>query len=255
MRKQDIKEKLDFFVEKYNTSNFIANDPISIAHKFSKKEDIEIIGLIIATISWGNRTSIIKNGNHLVTLMGNNPYEFAMNYKEKEINHLKAFKHRTFNHFDLHYFILRIQDIYLNKGGLEKIFNEGFQVNKTAEQAINHFRNQFIPKDFKKIRTQKHVANPLKGSAAKRLNMYLRWMVREDNNGVDFGLWKNISPSYLSCPLDVHSGRTARKYNLLKRKQNDLKAVKELDASLAFLDPKDPVKYDFALFGMSIENE
>ena len=255
MTKKEIKEKLDFFVDKYNTPNFIINDPISIPHKFTKKEDIEIIGLIMATISWGNRTSIINNGTHLLKLMYHGPYDFTMNYNENEINHLEKFKHRTFNGFDLHYFILRIQDIYKNHGGLEKIFTDGFKINNKSDQAINYFRSYFIPEKYKEIRTKKHIANPLNGSAAKRINMYLRWMVREDNNNVDFGLWKGISPSFLSCPLDIHSGRTARKFNLIKRRQNDNKAVQELDISLLKFDSNDPVKYDFALFGLGIDSK
>ncbi len=255
MIKKEIKEQLDYYVEKYNTSNFIKEDPISLVHRFSRKEDIEIIGLIMATISWGNRKSIIKNGFHLLQIMNNKPYEFTMNYKEKEMNHLLKFKHRTFNTFDLHFFILRIQDLYLNKGGLEKIFTDGFRINNTADQAINYFRECFITKEFEEIRTKKHIANPLKGSAAKRINMYLRWMVRKDTKNVDFGLWKDISASYLSCPLDVHSGRTARKFQLITRKQNDIKTVHELDSALKKLDPLDPVKYDFALFGYGMENK
>ena len=255
MTKKETKEKLDFFVEKYNTNNFIDKDPISIPHKFTKKEDIEIIGLIMATISWGNRKSILNNGNYLLKIVNNSPFNFVMNYKENEINHLEKFKHRTFNSFDLHYFILRIQDIYKNYGGLEKTFTDGFKINNKSNEAINYFRNVFIPDKFKEIRTKKHIANPLNGSAAKRINMYLRWMVRKDKNNVDFGLWKEISPSFLSCPLDIHSGRTARKFNLIKRKQNDNKAVEELDISLRMFDSKDPVKYDFALFGLGIESE
>ena len=255
MTKKEIKSQLDYYVEKYNTINFIKDDPISIVHKFSRKEDIEIIGFIMATISWGNRKSIIKNGIHLIRIMNNKPYEFIMNYKDEEIHHLLKFKHRTFNSFDLHFFILRIQHIYLKRGGLEKVFTDGFKINKTADEAINYFRKCFITNEFENIRTKKHVANPNNGSAAKRINMYLRWMVRKDNQKVDFGLWKGISTSNLSCPLDVHSGRTARKFKLIKRKQNDLKTVHELDSALKKLDALDPVKYDFALFGYGIENK
>jgi uncharacterized protein (TIGR02757 family) len=255
LTKKEIKEELDYYALKYNTYEFIENDPISIVHQFSRKVDIEIIGLLIATISWGNRKSIINNGLHLLKIMNHQPFEFVMNYKESEINCLKKFKHRTFNSFDLHFFILRTQEIYRNQGGLEKVFTDGFKISNKADQAINYFRKCFIPVEFSEIRTHKHVANPLNGSAAKRINMFLRWMVRRDNNKVDFGLWKDISTSFLSCPLDIHSGRTARSYNLIKRKQNDHKAVVELDKALLILDPEDPVKYDFALFGLGIENK
>ena len=255
MTKKEIKEQLDFFVDKYNTSNFIINDPISIPHKFTKKEDIEIIGLIMATISWGNRTSIINNGIHLLKLMNNSPYDFTMNYNENEINHLEKFKHRTFNGFDLHYFILRIQDIYKTHGGLEKIFTDGFKINNKSDQAINYFRSYFIPEKYKEIRTKKHIANPLNGSAAKRINMFFRWMVRSSKNGVDFGIWKKLKSTDLSCPLDVHSGNVARKIGLLNRKQNDAKAVAELDSVLKEIIPNDPVKLDFALFGLGVHEK
>lgn len=251
----EIKQRLDYFVVKYNQSNFIERDPISIPHLFSKKEDIEIIGLLVATISWGNRNSIIKSANKMLQLINHQPFEFVMNYKECDYNNIAEFKHRTFNGFDLHFFLLRLKDIYTNHNGLESIFTKGFSNKNESAQAISYFRNIFIPNQFSTVRTSKHIANPLKGSASKRLNMFLRWMVRNDKNNVDFGLWKNISSSKLSCPLDVHSGRTARTHFLLNRKQNDLKAVNELDLSLRLLDKEDPVKYDFALFGMGIEKQ
>ena len=251
----EIKEKLDYFVVKYNQSNFIEKDPISIPHLFSKKEDIEVIGLLVASISWGNRNSIIKSANKILQLMNHKPFDFMMNYQETDLNKVAEFKHRTFNGFDFHFFILRLKEIYSNHNGLESVFTKGFTNETQSANAISYFRNIFIPNEFISIRTNKHIANPLKGSAAKRLNMFLRWMVRDDQNNVDFGIWKNISPSKLSCPLDVHSGRTARKYHLLSRQQNDLKAVNELDISLRKLDQKDPVKYDFALFGMGVEKE
>ncbi len=251
----ETKQKLDFFVDKYNRSNFIEKDPISLPHQFSKKEDIEVIGLLVATISWGNRNSILKSAYKMVELMNNQPYDFIMNYKESDLAIVNKFKHRTFNGFDFHFFTLRIKEIYLYHNGLESVFTNGFAKENEAAKAITHFRNIFIPEDFAEIRTSKHIANPLKGSASKRLNMFLRWMVRKDNNGVDFGIWNKIPTSKLSCPLDVHSGRSARDYKLLFRKQNDLKAVNELDYSLRKLDMNDPVKYDYALFGMGIENK
>ena len=189
----------------------------------------------------------------MVDLMNKQPYEFIMNYKESDLAIINNFNHRTFNGFDFHFFTLRIKEIYQNHNGLESVFTNGFAKENEAAQAITHFRNIFIPTDFAKIRTSKHIANPLKGSAAKRLNMFLRWMVRKDNKGVDFGIWNKIPSSKLSCPLDVHSGRSARDNKLLFRIQNDLKAVNELDYSLRKLDINDPVKYDFALFGMGIE--
>ena len=244
---------MDAKVHQFNQPNFIENDPISIPHLFSKKEDIEISGLLTATIAWGNRKSIINSAQKMAALFNNKPFDFVMNYKEEDFELVKSFKHRTFNGFDLHYFLLSLQNIYLNKGGLENIFKAGFNNNGTALDAIENFRNIFLFKEKEDVRTKKHVSSPLKGSAAKRINMFLRWMVRNDHNGVDFGIWKSISPAQLSCPLDVHSGNSARKIGLLNRTQNDWKAVIELDKSLRILDPDDPVKYDFALFGMGIE--
>ena len=249
---EHIKELLEAKVLEYNTLDFIPNDPISIAHKFSLKEDIEIIAFLTSTIAWGNRKSILNSGNKLVNIMGNSPYDFIMSYKENSFNKLEDFKHRTFNSFDLHFFFVNLKNIYSNFNGLEAVFTKGFQKNNNAIDAIINFRNIFLG-DYVDIRTKKHVANPENGSASKRINMFLRWMVRDDNCGVDFGLWKNISPAWLSCPMDVHSANSARKLGLLSRKQNDLKAVIELDINLRGFDSKDPVKYDFALFGMGVK--
>ena len=251
---QETKKKLDYFVEKYNNSNFIESDPIGLVHGFTSQKDIEIFGLIIATISWGNRKSIIKSGKNLLKIMNNDPFNFIINFNENELNLLNDFKHRTFNTFDLQFFILRLQKIYKRFSSLEELFAPDFKKNNNSFEAIVNFRKEFLGEHYE-IRTKKHVANPTKGSAAKRINMFLRWMVRKDNKGVDFGIWDKISPSKLSCPLDIHSGRSARAFNLLKREQNDWKAVEELDISLRKLDYKDPVKYDFALFGMGIESK
>ena len=252
--KKDTKEKLDFFVEKYNDYSFIEPDPIGLVHRFSNQKDIEIFGLIIATLSWGNRKSIINSGENLLKIMNNDPFNFIMNFKENELNLLDDFKHRTFNVFDLQFFILRLQKIYKRVNSLEELFAPDFKKNNNSFEAILNFRKEFLGEDYE-IRTKKHVANPSNGSAAKRINMFLRWMVRKDNKGVDFGIWNKISQSKLSCPLDIHSGRSARALNLLQREQNDWKAVEELDISLRKLDNKDPVKYDFALFGMGIESK
>ena len=251
MIKKDIKIKLDQLVEIYNNKEFIELDPISIPHKFSSNLDIEVIGFLIATLSWGNRKSILNSGEKLISIMNNSPYDFVMNYKEKDFLKLD-FKHRTFNSFDLHFFFLRLKYLLEKYKSLENIFLKGFQNEKTSIGAIDRFRTEFLGQYYEEIRTKKHVANPKNGSAAKRINMFLRWMVRKDNNGVDFGIWKKISPSILSCPLDIHSGNVARKLGLLSRKQNDHKAVLELDNKLRELDVKDPVKYDFALFGLGV---
>ena len=251
MRKAELKRFLDEKAAYYNQPLFIESDPIQIPHQFSRKEDIEIAAFLVATIAWGNRKSIINNGTKLMQLMGNSPYDFVLNFsEEKHSDHLSNFVHRTFNGNDLQYFIKALQHIYKEHKGLEAVFS-AFSEADNLQPAIHHFKKIFFSLPHLK-RTEKHVSDPLKNSAAKRINMYLRWMIRNDNTGVDFGIWKSLSPSQLSCPLDVHSGRVARSLSLLKRKQNDAKAVKELDTSLRKLDPDDPVKYDFALFGLGV---
>lgn len=250
MNKKELKEFLDEKVILYNNTSFIESDPIQIPHHFSQKEDIEIAGFLVATIAWGNRKSIINNGHRLLKIMGNSPYDFILNFSEKDIEKLNGFVHRTFNELDLAYFFKALQHIYLKHGGLEKVFADNSEVHST-QLAIHRFKQLFFSLPHE-TRTEKHVSDPLKNSAAKRINMFLRWMVRGDNTGVDFGIWKSLSPSQLSCPLDVHSGNVARKLGLLKRKQNDGKALIELDTALKKLDPRDPVKYDFALFGLGV---
>jgi len=245
---KQLKPFLDEKVELYNQFKFIATDPISIPHKFQKKEDIEIIGFLIATIAWGNRKSILNNGEKLCKLLQFEPYDFILNHTEEDIERFEGFVHRTFNAKDLKYFIKALKHLYLEYGGLESFFYT-HKTENSLQSAIHDFKSAFFELEHEK-RTEKHVSDPLKNSAAKRINMYLRWMVRSDANGVDFGLWKSISPALLSCPLDVHSGRIARELGLLERSQNDAKAVAELDQALRVLDPNDPVKYDFALFGL-----
>ena len=250
MTKKELKEFLDEKVIQYNNTDFIESDPIQIPHLFSLKEDIEISGFLTATIAWGNRKSIINNGNKLMRMMGDAPYDFVMNFSELDSERLSGFKHRTFNEYDLVVFIKALQNIYTNHGGMEAVFTK-YSETTSLQPAIHEFKKVFFETPHL-ARTEKHISDPLKNSAAKRINMYLRWMVRNDNSGVDFGIWKNISPSLLSCPLDVHSGNVARKLKLLSRKQNDGKALSELDATLRKFDPVDPVKYDFALFGLGV---
>ena len=248
--KAELKSFLDLKVETYNRKSFIASDPIQIPHQFSKKEDIEIAGFLSATIAWGNRTIIIKNSKKMMEIMDDSPFDFIMNHSSKDLEDITSFVHRTFNSTDLQYFIKSLQNIYQNHGGLENILKPS-KDDINYQNSIARFKNIFFELHHK-LRTEKHVSNPLKNSAAKRINMYLRWMVRKDTKGVDFGLWKTHSPAFLSCPLDVHSGNVARKLGILTRKQNDWKAVYELDTKLRSFDKKDPVKYDFALFGLGI---
>jgi uncharacterized protein (TIGR02757 family) len=253
MNQEQLKNYLDSKVEKYNQIDFIDSDPIQIPHKFNKKEDIEISGFLAATIAWGNRKMIIRNSNRMMDLMDNAPHEFITSYKDSDLKRLEGFVHRTFNNDDFAQFIKSLRNIYDNHGGLEQVFTK-YQGESDLKDTIFQFKNIFFENEHLQ-RSTKHVSNPMKGSAAKRINMYLRWMVRNDDRGVDFGIWKNISPSKLSIPLDVHSGRIARELNMLTRKQNDWKSVVELDTQLRLLDAADPVKYDFALFGIGVFND
>ncbi len=250
LNKSDLKEFLDEKADQYNNSNFIESDPISIPHSYTKKEDIEISGFLAATISWGNRKMIVKNARHMMELLGDEPYDFIMCHEDHHLEKLDRFVHRTFNSDDFIYFIKGLQNIYKTRNGLEGVFNN-YRTKDSLQPAIHELHKIFFELPHEK-RTERHVSDPLKGSAAKKLNMYLRWMVRKDKNGVDFGIWDSISPSILSCPLDVHSGNVARKLGLLTRKQSDSKAVSELDRNLREMDKEDPVRYDFALFGLGI---
>ena len=250
MNQAELKDFLEAKVIQYNTIDFIEPDPISVPHRYKLKEDIEIAGFLAATIAWGNRTMITKNGHRMMDLMGDSPYDFVMNHDEYQLERLDSFVHRTFNADDFKHFIVALKHIYTNHNGLESIFTK-HQTEDSLQPAIQQLHNTFFEIPHLD-RSRKHVANPSKGSVSKRINMYLRWMIRNDANGVDFGLWKSISPAKLSCPLDVHSGNVARKLGILERKQNDIKALLELDTSLRLLDDQDPVKYDFALFGLGI---
>jgi uncharacterized protein (TIGR02757 family) len=248
LKKEELKEFLDEKVELYNRPAFIEHDPISIPHRFTGKEDIEISGFLAATIAWGNRVMILRNANRMMDYLDDSPFDFILNHSENDLERISRVIHRTFNAADFIYFIKALKHIYTAQNGLEGIFNL-YRTDDSLQPAIHQFRNMFfeLPHDS---RTMKHISDPFKGSAAKKLNMYLRWMIRKDDRGVDFGIWKSISPSILSCPLDVHSGNVARKLGLLTRKQNDAKAVSELDSYLRDMDSHDPVKYDFALFGL-----
>ncbi len=244
----NLKEFLDEKYNQYNTPQFIETDPIQIPHKFTEKEDIEIAAFLTATIAWGNRKMIIRNADKIVNLLDNEPYSFIVNASDNEIESLANFVHRTFNIVDLHFFLKSLRNIYKNHNGLENVFSQ--QGNDIPAALIN-FREIFFEISFPD-RTSKHISNVAKNSAAKRLNLFLMWMIRQDNRGVHFGIWNKIKPSALFLPLDVHTGNVGRKLGLLKRKQNDWKAVAEITNGLREFDPSDPVKYDFALFGLGI---
>ncbi len=250
LHKKDLKDFLDLKVSIYNRSTFIESDPIQIPHLFKKKEDIEIAGFLSATIAWGNRTMIIRNSKKMMEIMDNSPFDFVMNHSQKDLKSINNFVHRTFNATDFRFFIKSLQNIYKKHQGLEHQLRPAKE-DVNYQNSISQLKELFFELPHEK-RTEKHISNPLKNSAAKRINMFLRWMVRSDNTGVDFGIWKTHSPKLLSCPLDVHSGNVARKLGILSRKQNDWKAVFELDSRLREFDIEDPVKYDFALFGLGI---
>ncbi len=250
MNQTELKDFLDEKVIQYNTLDFIESDPVQIPHLFTLKEDIEIAGFLSATIAWGNRKMTIKNSHRMMELMGNTPYDFVMSHSENDLERLESFVHRTFNGQDFIGFIKSLQNIYQNHNGLEAVFAKNQEAN-SMQKSISEFKKIFFEIPYL-LRTQKHISDPLNNSAAKRINMYLRWMCRQDNKGVDLGIWKSIQTSSLSCPLDVHSGNVARKLGILSRKQNDGKALLELDNKLREFDPKDPVKYDFALFGLGV---
>lgn len=244
--KKALKDYLDKAVEKYNHPDFIESDPIQLPHLFSIKEDIEIVGLLVSTIAWGNRKSIINNGRKLIEIMQNQPYNFVTNYDENLAKDLK-FVHRTFNAQDLDFFFRSLQYIYKNEG-LEATFTKNESI-WGAQGRIISFRNKFL-ETLHDNRSTKHISNPTKNSAAKRLNMFLRWMCRQDNKGVDFGIWKSIPMSELNIPLDVHTANIGRQLGLISRSQNDGKTLDEIMSQLRAFDPVDPAKYDFALFGI-----
>ncbi len=253
--KLSIETLRDFLEEKYrlyNRMEFIETDPISIPHLFIKKEDREIMGFLTAILAWGQRPTILRNARLLALWMDDAPHNFILSFTPNDLKPFQSFKHRTFNGTDTIFFLKSLQRIYRQHDSLEEVFIAGMQEHSNSlRHAIHHFRNEFFSISHPR-RTEKHIADPLRNSSAKRICMFLRWMVRKDYAGVDFGIWEKFSPAWLQPPLDLHSGATARNLGLLIRKQDDWKAVEELGKNLRILDPKDPVKYDFALYGLGV---
>ena len=249
MDTNELRDFLESRADFYNRPSFITDDPISIPHLFTKKEDIEIAGFLSATIAWGNRKTILNNARRLMAMMDDSPHAFILHAGPSDFRPFLNFVHRTFNGDDCLFYITSLQNIYRAGDSLETLFGDFSEAG--ALNGIMNFRTRFLSCEHL-VRSEKHVANPAAGSAAKRMNMYLRWMVRSDDHGVDFGIWKKINPASLICPLDVHAGRVARQLGLLKRDQNDWKAAVELTENLRSFDPMDPVKYDFALFGLGV---
>lgn len=248
----DLQSFLDAKVAQYNRPEFIKNDPVCIPHLFTKKQDIEIMGFWAATLAWGQRVTIINKCRELIALMDGAPYDFIMNHEDIDLKKLLQFKHRTFNDIDTLYFIAFFRHHYSNYDSLESAFIPPGPL-KGVEESLNHFRSYFFSLPDFPHRTKKHVSSPSQKSTCKRLNMFLRWMVRKDNCGVDFGIWNQIKPADLICPCDLHVDRVARRLKLIARKQTDWQTAVELTEKLREFDPTDPVKYDFALFGLGIE--
>lgn len=256
MKTSSLKAFLDTQVDKYNQFSFIEDDPICIPHQFSLKQDIEIMGLFASVFAWGQRKTIINKCNELSNRLDNRPYDFILNHQDNDLKGLLGFKHRTFTDTDLLYFVSFLNKWYKDNESLEFAFSKHLNPkDKNIEKALTGFRLLFESNNEAPRRTLKHVSSPSQNSACKRLCMYLRWMVRDDDSKVDFGIWKTIKPSQLICPLDLHVQRTAIKFGLLQREQSDWKAALELTDNLKQFDKKDPVKYDFALFGLSIMPE
>ena len=248
-----LQSQLDHYYELYNRSDFIEHDPILLPHRFTKKEDIEIIAFFVALIAWGQRISIIRSGEKLIQLFHNAPHDFILHHTDKDLKACQSFVHRTFNGDDLLSLIAYLKALYQSGEGLEKAFSKHLKrTDTTVEAALIGFRRAFQNSEVALSRTLKHIATPEKGSACKRLNMYLRWMVRKDDKGVDFGIWKSIKASQLVCPLDVHVIRQAGELGLISNSKGDWKTALELTQNLKVFDPKDPVKYDFALFGKGV---
>lgn len=254
MEYEELKELLDALSERYNNPSFIEEDPVSIPHRFSLREDIEISGFLSATIAWGNRRSIVKNGNRMMEMMGDEPYRYIMESSPAERHEMSNFVHRTFNGNDFICFLNALSHIYQTKGGIGTFFENEYEKTGDIRIVIHHFRSLFFSCEHPQ-RAEKHLSSIAKGAACKRINMYLRWMVRQDSNGVDFGLWKKIPSSALYLPLDVHSATVGRGLGLLERKQNDWKSVEEITTNLRTFDADDPVKYDYALFGAGVNHE
>lgn len=250
---EELKSFLNEKADQYNSPDFIQDDPIQIPHRFTLKQDIEIAGFLAATISWGNRKSIIRSADKMLDIMGNSPYDFVLNHSEKDLEILQDKSiHRTFNGEDFAYFIRQFSKIYKENESLENLFMIKDQ-ETNFQHAIERFRNSFL--ETEKHRSHKHISSPYKNSSSKRIIMFLRWMVRKDKHGVDFGIWGNIDQKHLSIPLDVHTGNISRKLGLVSRTQNDWKTVEELDLAIRKFDEDDPAKYDFALFGLGVTKE
>lgn len=254
LSRTQIKEYLDELNHKYNNADFVADDPISVPHRYTDHRDIEIAGFLASTIAWGQRRTIVKNAHRMVEMMDDAPFDFVTNHTQSDLRALEGFVHRTFNDHDFMFFVSSLKNVYDNHGGIGQFFQNSYAQSQDLRLALSEFRSVFLG-DGAPSRTSRHVSNIDKGATCKRLLMYLKWMVRKDNLGVDFGIWDKIPSSALYLPIDVHSGNTARLLGLLERKQNDWRAVEEITSVLREFDANDPVQYDFALFCAGIYGE
>jgi uncharacterized protein (TIGR02757 family) len=250
----EVKEFLEEKYLQYNNPSFIETDPVSIPHRFTDRRDREISGFLTAAIAWGRRDLILRSSRLMMELLNNTPYDYICSASDDEISTLLRFVHRTYNGTDFVYFIHGLRYIYSHYGSMEEVILEGMKDSRSIKDGLSHFRTKFFTLPHA-TRNEKHFAEVMRGASGKRLNMFLRWMVRKDNRGVDFGIWDKIDPAMLYIPLDLHSGNTARRLGLLTRKMNDWKAVEELTTVLREFDPSDPVKYDFALFGIGVNEK
>ncbi|MDR0511170.1 MAG: TIGR02757 family protein [Rikenellaceae bacterium] len=252
MERQELGELLEVLYRKYNAPDFIEHDPISIPHRYTRKEDIEISGFLSATIAWGNRKAIVRSCGRMMEFLDNAPHDFVVNASERELAMLHSYVHRTFNGDDLTVFVLALRQLIVRHGSLGRYFEQQWRELGDMRRVLSRFRADFFVAEHPR-RAEKHLSSIDKGAACKRLNMFLRWMVRRDGHGVDFGLWDFIPTSALYLPLDVHSGNVGRELGLLRRSQNDWKSVEEITSALAAFDPEDPVRFDFSLFGAGID--
>lgn len=254
MINQQLVNFLNKKADEFNRPSFIPDDPVSIPHRFVKKQDIEIAAFFAALFAWGNRTTILLKARELMALMQESPHDFVVHHRPADLRRLLLFKHRTFNATDILYLVEFLHRHYTRHDSLEPAFVAGMlQDDVSTEGALNGFYRTVFSHEHAPPRTRKHIASPAKGSTCKRLNMFLRWMVRCDDRGVDFGIWKKISSAQLVCPIDVHVARVATRFGLLTRRPLDWQAALELTQSLRQLDPLDPVRYDYALFGLGVE--
>ncbi len=252
MEREELKELLEHLHDKYNRPEFIEPDPISVPHSFSDKADREIAGFFASTIAWGNRKAIVKSAHRMMMYMDNTPADFVRNASDKELSHLQSYVHRTFNGQDFTDFVLAIRGIIERFGGIGDYFESEYERTGNLASVLSSFRREFFSCEHN-IHCEKHLSSIDKGAACKRLNMYLRWFVRHDERGVDFGLWRKIPMSALYLPLDIHTGNMGRALGLLNRRQSDWKATVEITDNLRYFDAEDPIRYDYSLFGAGID--